>query len=460
LSRRIYSVFALSLMIVAAASQAQTLTVLHIFGGPDGNNPRSGLVQGKDGYFYGTTPNGGASSVGMVFRISSSGAFTNLYSFSYPTGALPYAALVQGSDSNFYGTTISGTGNNNHGTVFRISPSGALTNLYGINTNGSDGDNPEGALVQGTDGNFYGTMGSDGDTNANRNFDGTVFRISSSGIFTNLHHFPIAGGFDGNVPLAGIIQASDGYFYGTTVYGGTNAAGTVFKISSTGTLTTIYNFSGGSDGRGPLAKLVQGTDGWFYGSTSGGTTGTVFRISSTGAFMVLHTLPPWGSDTPGAALVEGSDGWFYGAYAAGGVNNSGMVFRISSSGTFSTLYSFSGPDGAFPQGTLVRGSDGWLYGTTYWGGNSCNCGTVFKFSAPPSVPPDQISAIQLSGTNILITLPSSGANTYQLQYRNSLTSGNWTNLGGSISNMSGSQVVTNFGGALLPQRFYRFEIAP
>jgi len=444
----------LTVGLLITAAQAQTLTVLHSFGtGGDGTYPESGLVQGKDGYFYGTT-------LGTVYRISSSGAFTNLYSFSPPSGAMPFAALVQGADSNFYGTTTEGTGNN-YGTIFRISPAGTLTNLYNISTNGSDGDDPMGALVQGTDGNFYGTMGFDGDTNADHTFDGTVFRISPSGVFTNLHRFLVNGLVDGFIPLAGIIQGNDGWFYGTTVYGGTNGAGTVFKISSSGTLTTIYNFSGGADGGGPLAKLVQGSDGWFYGTTTPlGGTGTVFRISSTGTFTVLHTLPLYNTDVPLAALVEGTDGWFYGAYPAGGVNNSGMVFRVSAGGEFSTLYSFSGPDGAYPQGTLVRGSDGWFYGTTYWGGaNSCYCGTVFKFSAPP-VPPEQISRVQVGGTNVLITVPGIFGKSYQLQYRNSLTTGTWANVGGSVSNASGWLMVTNFGGAVGPQGFYRFAIAP
>ena len=445
-------------MLSAVASQAQTLTVLHSFTrATDGAYPQSGLGLGKDGNFYGTTPAGGVNDVGMAYRISPSGTFTNLYTFNDSTGAGPMAALVLGTDGYFYGTTTRGSGvGAPNGAVFRMSSSGVVTNLFGINPNGSDGDAPWGALVQATDGNFYGTMGGDGNTNSDRVFNGTVFRMTPSGLFTNLHRFVIGRQFDGDTPVAGIIQGKDGYFYGTTPWGGTNGVGTVFKISSTGTFTTIYNFSGGTDGGLPFSKLVQGSDGYFYSTTT--KPGAVFKISSAGTFTVLRTLPSVVTDTPQAALVESGDGYFYGTISDGGANGYGSLFRISSSGTFATVYDFSGPDGAYPQATLVRGSDGFFYGTTAGGGVN-SCGTVFKFSAPP-VPPDPISGIQSSGTDILITIPAIPTRTYQLQYRNSLKTGDWINLGSPLSNTSGSLVMTNFGGALQPQRFYRFDVMP
>ena len=209
-----------------------------------------------------------------------------LYSFNGSDGAYPYAGLVQGSDGNFYGTT-GGGGTNGAGTVFRITSGGSLTTLY--NFCGGDGANPYAGLVQGSDGDFYGT------TLAGGNFYGTtcgygcslegfgtVFKITSGGRLTTLHSF---NGSDGARPFAGLVQGG-GHFYGTTFSGGSIAgnAGTVFKITSGGSFTTLYNFSY-YDGAFPYAGLVQGSDGNFYGTTSeddsvsGPIYGTVFKIT-------------------------------------------------------------------------------------------------------------------------------------------------------------------------------------
>ena len=211
-----------------------------------------------------------------AFAAQAGAVFTNLYSFqvSYPNGAFPSAALVQGSDGYFYGTAS--------GTVFRISTNGALTTLYSF-SGGNDGAGPS-ELVQGSDGYFYGTTFGGG-----TNGQGTVFRISTNGELTTLYSF--TGGSDGANPPAALVQGSDGYFYGTTTgggiansnyYGGLNGYGTVFKISTSGALTTLYSFTGGNDGGLPYAGLVQGSDGNFYGTTTGGgvsRAGTVFRLT-------------------------------------------------------------------------------------------------------------------------------------------------------------------------------------
>ncbi|HVM60703.1 MAG TPA: choice-of-anchor tandem repeat GloVer-containing protein [Verrucomicrobiae bacterium] len=306
---------------------------------------------------------------------------TTLHQFgTSPTDGIgPYAALVQGSDGFFYGTTLQGgtnnSGNGGDGTVFRINSAGTLTTLWQFGGSPSDGNGPAAGLVQGSDGYFYGTAG--GGTNN----DGVVFRISSAGTLTTLYQF---GGSptDGQSPQAGLVQGSDGYFYGTTDAGGTNGLGVVYRISSTGTYSTLWQFgSSPTDGKSPEAGLVQGSDGFFYGTTSGGGTngaGVVFRISSAGT---LTTLWQFGSSPtdgvgPVAGLVQGNDGFFYGTTLSGGTNNppygEGTVFRISSVGTLTTLHQFgSGPtDGAEPSGALVQGSDGYFYGTTVAGGTS------------------------------------------------------------------------------------------
>ena len=159
---------------------AQTVTNLHSFSGSDGSSPEDQLVQGTDGNLYGTTSQGGAHNYGTIFRISPSGSFTNLYSFTNGSdGATPYAGLVQGSDGNFYGTTSgSGSGPSADGTVFRISPSGTYTSLYSFAGPPNDGYGAYAGLVQGSDGNFYGTTGGSGAETLQNNYDGTVFKLT------------------------------------------------------------------------------------------------------------------------------------------------------------------------------------------------------------------------------------------------------------------------------------------
>ncbi len=377
---RIIAMIFLALMGQAFNADAQTETNLYSFGSSpaDGNGPVAGLVQGSDGNFYGTTQSGGTYSYGTVFRITSSGACTNLYSFgSSPTdGNGLVAGLVQGSDGNFYGTTYFG-GLTGVGTVFRISPTGAYTNLYSFGYS-PDGFNPYAGLVQGSDGNFYGTTYFGGLMGG-----GTVFRISPTGSYTNLYSFG-SSPVDGNGPVAGLVQGSDGNFYGTTQSGGTSSNGTVFRISLTGNYTNLYSFgSSPADGDGPVAGLVQGSDGNFYGTTqSGGTSsnGTVFRIGLTGNYTNLYSFgsSPADGNGPVAGLVQGSDGNFYGTTQSGGTSSNGTVFRISLTGNYTNLYSFgsSPADGNDPVAGLVQGSDGSFYGTTDKGGTNDE-GTVF-----------------------------------------------------------------------------------
>jgi uncharacterized repeat protein (TIGR03803 family) len=328
-------------------------TTLYSFAGPpsDGANPHAGLAQGSDGNFYGTTLTGGTSTdcpagCGTVFRIGPSGAYTILYSFAgSPTdGRWPGAGLVQGSDSNFYGTTFAGGMSTNCsdgcGTVFRVSPSGVYTTLYSFAGYPSDGSQPAAGLVQGSDGNFYGTTKTGG---TNVCDCGTVFQISPSGSYTTLYSF--AGiPTDGGQPAAGLVQGTDGNFYGTTSEGGTNTNdGTVFRISPSGSYTNLHLFVGTrTEGSVPVAGLVQGSDGNFYGTTAGGGAnngGTVFEISPSGGFATLYSFGGHASDGSGpqAGLVLSSDGNFYGATSFGGVSANcnpgcGTVFELALGG--------------------------------------------------------------------------------------------------------------------------------
>ncbi len=363
----------------------------------DGQHPIAGLVQGTDGDFYGTTFQGGTNASGTVFQITPSGTLTTLYNFcsqsSCADGRFLYAPLVQGTDGNFYGTTYQGGANNDNGTVFQITPSGTLTTLYSFcpHSGCADGQNPYAGLVQGTDGNFYGTT-----LNGGANGSGTVFEITPTGTLTTLYNFcPQSGCADGQYPYAGLVQGSDGNFYGTTYQGGANNdGGTVFQITpSSRTLTTLHSFcaqSGCLDGMNPYAGVIRGTDGNFYGTTYlGGTggVGTVFQITLTGTLTTLHSFCPQSGCADGedldASLMQGSDGNFYGATVSGGIGSKGTLFQITPAGSLTTLYHFCAQsncaDGAYPYAGLVQGTDGNLYGTTYQGGANSE-GAVVKLT--------------------------------------------------------------------------------
>jgi uncharacterized repeat protein (TIGR03803 family) len=322
------------------------LTTLFSFNFTDGANPYAGLVLGADGNFYGTAQGGGSIGNGTVFKITPSGVLTTLISFcatgGYPAncadGDNPKAGLIQDLDGNFYGTTNNGSTNHGPGDycglgcgmIFKITPAGTETVLYDLCSlaNCADGANPYGAaLLQASDGNFYGTTpagGADG--------GGIVFEITPSGALTTLYSFCSQSGCkDGKTPTAELVQAIDGNFYGTTFDGGANGDGTVFEITPTGTLTTLHSFDGG-DGKNPYAGLVQAPDGNFYGTTSGGGAdgdGTVFELTPTGTLTTLHSFDGKDGETPFAGLVEDTDGSFYGTTYGGGANNDGTVFSLS-----------------------------------------------------------------------------------------------------------------------------------
>ena len=370
--------------------------------------------------------------------------------------------LVEGRDGRFYGTTENG-GTNSAGTVFRISTNGNSTTLWQFGIGATNGVNPEAGLVQASDGNFYGTTIGGG-----TNGDGTVFRIMTNGNLTTIYQF--GGYFTNSVqPEAGLLQGNDGNLYGTTIGGGTNGDGTVFRITTNGNLTTLWQFeSGPTNGANPAGGLVLGVDGSLYGATvAGGTNngGTVFRITTNGALTTLYQfgLIATNGVNPSGGMLQGSDGDFYGMTGGGGTNNGGTVFRITTNGNLTTLWQFGriATNGLVPGAGLVQGSDGDFYSTTTGGGTN-SAGTLFKVAVPLSPPPNQVSAIHLSGTNIVFAIPSVASETYQLQFSPSMNPTNWTNISGAVvSNSIGSLLtVTNFDGASQTQRFYRFAITP
>jgi uncharacterized repeat protein (TIGR03803 family) len=305
--------------------------------------------------------------------------FKTVVTFNGSDGMGPnLVSLVQGTDGNLYGTTTFGGAQNNAGTVFRLTPSGTLTTLHSFK--GSDGAYPVAGLVLGTDGNFYGTTANGGNLACNAHYGcGTVFKITPEGTFRTLHRFNQA---DGLLPQAALVRAIDGNYYGTASLGGDTGNGTVFRITSGGTLTTLHSFNG-TDGASPDGTLIQGVDGSFYGTTATGGTkdvGTVFKITSGGTLTTLHSFVITDGAYPEAALVQTTSGSFYGSTTGGGIGQVGLgtIFKMTQTGTVTTLHSFNGADGQGPY-ALVQGTDSKLYGVTSEGG-TFQIGTVFEIT--------------------------------------------------------------------------------
>jgi uncharacterized repeat protein (TIGR03803 family) len=369
----------------AISLQAQTFTKLADFNSLDGAYPFYGpLAQGADGSLYGTTSTAGANNHGTVFKITAEGTLTILNNLEF--GGCPDAGLILAADGNLYGTTTCG-GANRQGTIFKMTPGGALTTLYSFcaQPNCTDGAQPVGGVIQGADGNFYGTASVGGSENNCNFLCGTVFKITAGGKLTTLYRFcSQTNCTDGANPYAGLVQGTDGNFYGTTETGGVGCShpipgcGTVFKITPEGNLTTLYRF-GGSDGYMPISGLIQATDGNFYGTNGGGSYGygEVYKLTPQGALTILHSFDIMDGNGPNGALLQATDGNLYGTTCVGGFNRGGTVFKINLGGTLTTLHSFNNTDGSFSQAAPVQGTNGSLYGTTSFGG-AYSDGTVFS----------------------------------------------------------------------------------
>jgi len=299
----------------------------------DGLFPEGGLTLNTDGSLYGMTDLGGSVDVGTIFRTSTKGVLSTLYSFNNGTiGSEPLDTLLRASNGNFYGTTQA-AGGNGDGALFKINQTGVptwLQNFDNATIGGAQGD-PAG-LIEGTDGNFYG-VASVGGTGVNP--VGTVFMMSPKGAVKVLHTF--TGSPDGREPEGTLVLGTDGNFYGTTSQGGATDQGTIFRITPSGFLTILYNFctvNGCPDGFSPRGGLIQGTDGNFYGTTLGGGTGgapgTVFQFTSAGTLITLHSFSGLDGSEPFAPLVQHTNGTFYGTTNSGGINGGvGTVFSIS-----------------------------------------------------------------------------------------------------------------------------------
>ncbi len=378
---------------VAIVSPAQTFTKLYDFQGlTDSGYPWASLVQGVDGSYYGEAQGIFQNNdPGAIFKITSSGTFTTVHHFDSnnplePAG--PIGGLVRVRTGDLYGA--GGGGLYGSGTVFEVTPEDNVTTVYSfcaLGANCPDGTFPWAPPIQGADGNLYGTTGTGGTTDC-RYGCGTIFRMTPEGVLTTLHSFQ---GPDGANPHARLMLANDGNFYGTTFHGGSTqgrcnnnyapGCGTVFRITPNGVFTTLHVFcleSGCPDGSNPAHGLIQGEDGYLYGVTSSViSAGTVFRMSTDGTLTTITTFAQ-GEGADGE-LLQAPDGDFYGTLFTAGVGD--RAFKLTPSGVLTTLYKFCMQnlckDGEGPEGALTLGSDGLLYATSYQFG-VYGFGTVFN----------------------------------------------------------------------------------
>lgn len=359
--------------------------VLHSFaaGAKEGSDPYGGLIWGADGALYGTTSVGGRDNEGAVFKVNrDGGGFAILHSFSGDaSGGGPRSALVRDPEGTLFGVTDEG-GRANRGTVFRLTAEGREHRVIHSFIGGGETENPYAGLLEGSDGSLYGVSWGGGSRD-----QGTVYTLARDGSgFTVLHHFGTVEA-DGANPHAGLIEASDGDLYGTTVQGGLSQNGTVFRMKRDGSgYQILWRFLGSPlDGAQPYGGLLETADGALYGTTAyggGPGLGTIFRMEKDGSgYVILRGFgKPPDAASPYSGLIAGSDGFLYGSTPYGGKDNIGSVFRLRSNNTgFVVLHSFKATDGKHAFARLIEGPGGALYGTTALGG-AADKGTLFRIN--------------------------------------------------------------------------------
>lgn len=455
--------------VVPPVAEAQTnYQRLRSLDGGTGIQPYAGLVEGRDGRLYGATFAGGATNRGTIFSLHKSGAeFRILHIFSNSGGGAtrPGAHLIHGTDGALYGTTASG-GTENRGTVFTLRTDGTgYSVLHSFTGANGDGSQPQGALIEGSDGALYGTTYVGGIASA-----GTVYKLQKNGTgYAVLRRFQ--GDADGQFPIGALVEGTNGMLYGTTYSGISGSAifGTIFQLNKDGTgYAVLHRFNSVAwDGTYPYGNLLQGRDGRLYGTASGGgaggNNGAVFRIDLTGAnYTVLRSFAGPSSDgsLPRGMLAESPDGALYGITANGGSGTNGIVYKLQKDGSgYAILHRFTSDSGGgnTPAGGVTWGSDNALYGTTLFGGHSGG-GTVFRLSSTPG--PVRASAMARNGNSALITFSSGVAGrTYTVEATTSLNPGAaWLPIGSAVAQQSGEIDFVDFAAGSFPIRFYRAGI--
>jgi len=388
---------ALSVLMSLSAAQAWTESVLHTFtGGSDGSGPYAPVIMDQSANLFGTTVEGGGPcrkkrGCGTVFKVAPDGTETVLYAFKGGhDGRGPEAGLAEDQSGNLYGTTAIAT-RSDGSTVFEVTQQGVHTILHTF-SGGSDGGGPLGSLIFDASGNLYGTTAFGGSNSvACYGGCGTVFEITSGGVFSVLYSFQ--AGTDGKSPRSGLIFDGAGNLYGTTSAGGNGkcfngyGCGTVFKLTPDGIETVLYAFHGGGDGSFPSGNLVFDASGNLYGTTEGGGgkgcyngsgCGTVFELAPDGTETVLSRFNRTGGPThPVGGVVLDGNGNLFGASSSGGSAGCGTAFKLAPGHEAKAVYSFKcGKDGGYPAAGLLRGASGEFYGTTSSDGK--RFGVVFE----------------------------------------------------------------------------------
>jgi uncharacterized repeat protein (TIGR03803 family) len=462
-----------------AAAQTN-YTVLRLLGlAPDGIQIAGRPTLGSDGLLDGVTFQGGSESegdgAGTIFRLARDGRgylVLRRFTISGDQPRYPNGALTEAADGRLYGVLSQG-GTANRGAVFGINKDGTGYATLRSFLMGTDGAGPTGQLCQGTDGALYGVTQSGGSSQP-QSTGGPIFKINRHGTgYVVLRRF-LVNATDGHLPLAGVIEGSDGMLHGTTRQGGSSrtqfspGSGTIYRISKSGTGHSILRSftDDGATGRFPQTELLQASDAFLYGMTEQGGSanrGVVFKIGTAGTdFAVIHHFSSTGGDgrTGIGPLIEGPEGALYGTTRGGGAKDAGTVFRVNKDGAgYTILKSFSNlpGDGTGPAGGLVQNAGGWLYGTTAFatgvgGGAAFLGGAVFLLSPIPMA----ILEPPLAGAAPLGAVAMLGAAfvSYRLQCTTDLRSPAWTDVATNTTAVGGRVIFTNLP-TVDPSRFYR-----
>jgi len=418
----------------------------------NGGFPLGSLAEGSDGWFYGCTQSGGAHGQGTVYKFRPGGPLTNLHTFTYDEGAP--RGVTFGGDGLLYGVA-NGGGPVRGGTAFTISTEGAFSTLFSFE--GTNGANPVPHLVLGTDGFLYGTTAGGGEQEA-----GTIFRISTNGTLTTLYSFTI---MNGNVPAPSspVLQTADGSLYGTTSRGGLYDLGTVFKLGTNSTFSTLVHFDA-TNGSYPLTGLTLGTDGSLYGTTWFGgafNRGTIFRLTSIQTLETVITFDGTNGARPMGPLTRALDGALYGTTSQrlSGTNwTPGSVFQLSSNGAMHSVALFSGSSETRAFLELSLASDGALYGGLLDAGGSPfpgdSAGQIVRLVEPP-----RIVSIIPKHNSVTITWTSITNALYRVEQKAALSDPQWSAISSNVIG-TGSLCQFAFSSPQSSHNFFRAVLLP
>ena len=385
-----------------------------------GTTLRGKLCQGSDGNMYGVTRDNGILDNGAVFMIAPDGTYTPVHLFVGTDGANPVSGLIRVGDT-FYGTTeyggigSTGGGFSGRGTLFKMGTNGSNFSVifYFNGTNGNDVTAPP--LYFGDA--LYATAAQGGQYNA-----GVTLRMTTNGTLDWQYSFK--GGTNGNVPASGVTDGGDGNLYGTTVSGGSHASGTAYRMTTNGIHALLYDFLGTTDGKDAREPLTKGRDGNVYGVTTSATaqnSGTIFRITTNGSFTTMLSFHEDQSSQL-HSLTVGDDGEFYGTAFYGGDHGAGLVYRFTMNGQFTPVYSsLGGTNRDSSLNALATGSDRCLWTTTYASNTICRLSS-------PLLSEIVTQHVACDGIQTLIAMSVRDL-TYQWEVSTNLKIGPWTNAG-------------------------------